>query len=94
MDRVHVRLPPHVAVRRLDGETVLLNLQTGAYHGLDAVGTDFLSALEDHETVEAAADDLAGRYEVSTERVRKDIQRFCEGMRERGLMELSGDRRI
>jgi hypothetical protein len=41
----HLRIPDGVATRQLGGETVLLNLETGTYFGLDAVGSRFLELL-------------------------------------------------
>jgi hypothetical protein len=32
-------VPAHVLIRRLDGESVLLNLKSERYFGLDATGT-------------------------------------------------------
>jgi hypothetical protein len=32
-------VPPHVLIRRLDGESVLLNLESERYFGLNATGT-------------------------------------------------------
>src|SRR6478672_4662746 len=43
-DRVVV--PDGVLAREIDGETVLLNLDTGIYFGLDAVGTDMWRAIQ------------------------------------------------
>lgn len=86
-----MRLPSHVAHRRLADETVLLNLESGMYHGLDGVGSDFLQALEAHKTVDAAAAALAHTYGVTGERVRGDMLKFCEGMKQRGLLVLDDD---
>lgn len=90
MDNLRAATPAHVAVRRVASETVLLNLETGVYHGLDVLGSDFLSALEDHRTLAAASRALARSYGVSCDRTYEDLERFCRQMADRGLLELSG----
>lgn len=89
MSRLRAVTPAHVAIRHIDEEAVLLNLDTGVYHGLDPIGRDFLTALESHDTVAAAADALARRYQVSPARIHEDLERFCERMVERGLLDFS-----
>ena len=38
-------LPDHVLLREIRGETVLLDMDSGQYFGLDAVGTRMMTAL-------------------------------------------------
>ncbi|MBN1400973.1 MAG: PqqD family peptide modification chaperone, partial [Anaerolineae bacterium] len=40
-------ISPGTLFRELDGEAVLLNLESGHYYGLDEVGTRILSLLVD-----------------------------------------------
>ena len=42
-----VAIPESVIAREVDGETVLLNLDTGIYFGLDAVGTAIWRAIQE-----------------------------------------------
>lgn len=86
-----MRLPDHVALRRFDDEAVLLNLETGHYHGLDSVGGAYLAALEEHDDLNDAVDALAADYGVPRQRVVDDMREFCHGLRERGLIELDPD---
>ncbi len=41
------RIPDEVIFRELDGEAVILNLDTGIYFGLDAVGTRIWRLIEE-----------------------------------------------
>ena len=59
----NLRIPDQVATRQLGGETVLLNLETGTYFGLDAVGSRFEI---DHRTALARMDS-AGATLTTTE---------------------------
>ena len=53
-----MRLARQVAVRRFPEETVMLNLVTGNYHGLDAMGGAFLEALQASADVGSALETL------------------------------------
>jgi len=59
-----VVVPTHVLVRHLDGECVLLNLETEKYFGLDATGTRMWELLTHSPSIEAAFDKLAEEFEV------------------------------
>jgi hypothetical protein len=82
-------VPQHVVFRGFAAETVLLNVQTGYYHGMDAVGGRFFEVLRESPTVVAAAAALAAEYEQPDEVIREDVVRFCEDLVERGLIELA-----
>jgi coenzyme PQQ synthesis protein D (PqqD) len=86
-----VRLADHVVARRFGSETVLLNLQTGHYHGLDALGSDFLTALTEGRDVETAAAVLAERFGVAAPQVRGDLAAFCQDLGKRGLIAVDDD---
>lgn len=77
-----------VLVRELEGESVLLNLNSECYFGLDEVGTDMWRALTTSESVEAAHQKLLAQYEVDTERLRQDLNELIEKLVEQGLIEI------
>lgn len=83
----NVRIPQHVVYRRLVDETVMLNVLTGQYHGLNTTGGRILEALEQHSDVEDAIAILTEEFEVSAEVLRADIGEFCSDLRARGLIE-------
>lgn len=83
-----LRLPEHVVHRTFVAETVLLNLQTGNYHGLNPTGGVMLEAVNDAPSVRAAAGAVASRYGEDPARVEADLLELCQGLLERGLMEV------
>ncbi len=86
-----VKVPQHVVYRRLPSETVVFNLQTGKYHGLNATAGSMLEALESACNVRDAATAMAGEYSQSQAIVERDMRELCEGLLARGLIELDGD---
>jgi hypothetical protein len=86
--RGRVSVPEHVAHRSFQDQVVLLNLQTGQYHGLDPTGGRMLELLEETGSAHDVASRLAEEYGVPWERIAADVATFCAGLRERGLLEL------
>jgi hypothetical protein len=82
------RTPEHVVYRPFVKETVVLNLQSGKYHGLNPTGGRMLEVLERAETVGAAAGQLADEYGAALEELEADLCDFCRDLLERGLIEL------
>ena len=52
-------MPEHVVYREFVQETVILNLETGTYHGLNPTGGKMLQTLSNAPTVKEAAATLA-----------------------------------
>lgn len=82
-----VRISDRVMTRNVGGETVLLNLDSETYFGLDEVGTDMLETLETGSTVENAIRDLATRWEADPATLRRDLCDLVDGLVEHGLAE-------
>jgi hypothetical protein len=85
-----IKLPQHVVYRAFPTETVVLNLHTGRYHGLNPTAGGMLEALEHARSVRDAAAMLAGRYEQPRETIEQDICELCDLLLARGLVELDG----
>jgi hypothetical protein len=85
-----VRVPEDVLLSDLDGESVILNLKTETYFGLDKVGTRMWSALTTADSIQAAYEALAAGYDVDPEQLRSDLSAILEKLLEHGLLELSG----
>jgi hypothetical protein len=83
---VRVRQPQHVVHREFPSETVVLNLETGRYHGLNTTGGRMLEELNRATSVAAAAERLATAYEQPVDVVERDVYVFCTGLIERGLL--------
>lgn len=89
--RSRVTVPQHVVYRAFPGETVVLNLQTGMYHGLNPTAGRMLAALDRPQTIQEAARVLAEQYSRPRSEVEADMQGLCAELLERGLLELAED---
>lgn len=83
-----LRIPDHVATRKLGNETVLLNLETGIYFGLDAVGSRFLELLEQDGKIGLVHQIMLEEFNVTPKILEADLLRLCDEMRSKGLLEV------
>jgi hypothetical protein len=84
-----VRIPNHVVYRSFVQETVVLNLETGRYHGLNKTAGAMLSALEAAGSIRGALRSLAETFPDAGQQLEHDLVKFCESAQQRGLLELS-----
>jgi hypothetical protein len=82
-----VRIPDQVATRKIGDETILLNLETGTYFGLDPVGSRFLELLEQNGKLAAAYTAMLAEFDVSPKTLEADLLRLSEEMCAKGLLE-------
>ncbi|MGB2635253.1 MAG: PqqD family protein [Candidatus Acidiferrum sp.] len=85
-DRVVV--PAHVLVRHLDGETVLLNLDTEKYFGLDATGTRMWELATHSSGIETAFATLTDEFEVEPDVLRTHFVELLTQLVENGLLKV------
>ena len=82
-----VRIPPEVMARRIGGETVILDLASGTYFGLDAVGTSVWALLEEGRTLAEVCEAMLESHEVTRERIEQDVLALVAQLAERRLVE-------
>jgi hypothetical protein len=83
-----VRRPDEVLVRPLGRESVLLNLDTESYFGLDEVGTRMLDALTSSAAIEEAFVALLEEFDVAPEKLRADLEAFVVRLEGAGLIQV------
>lgn len=83
-----VVVPGHVLVRQLDGESVLLNLNTEKYFGLDAMGTHMLLSVTGSPCIEAAFEKLLEEFEVEPQVLQAHLDELLSGLVDNGLLDV------
>lgn len=70
----------------LDGETVILDIASGIYSGLDPVGTTIWNLLADKVTFQAIVTEILSTYDVEEEQCTADLCEFLSSLAESGLI--------
>lgn len=75
-----------VSAKVVEGEAVLLNVETGAYFSLNKVGTHIWELYSQGKTLAEVVDGVCQRFEVATGRAEADVRLFTETLVQRGLL--------
>ena len=88
---MRLRIPSDVVFRDLAGESVLLNLSTSTYFGLDAVGTRLWHLIADHGSTALAIETLLAEYDVDGLQLQKDVEALINQLLAKGLLTTDGE---
>lgn len=77
----------NAVARKVGGETVLLDLESGTYFGLNAVGS-FIWALIEKEphSLASLAEAVAADFDVTRDEALRDITALAQSLAENGLL--------
>ncbi len=84
-----VRISESVVSRDLESESVLLNLASGVYFGLDPVGTRIWHLLNEPWSLPKIRDALVDEYDVARGQCERDLLHFIGLLREKALIEVA-----
>ena len=68
-----ITLSPDVISQEVSGETVLLDLESEHYFGLDEVGTRIWQLARETDDLKAIYDTLLAEYDVAVNRLKQDL---------------------
>ena len=71
--------------REMDGESVLLNLETGMYFGLDEVGTRVWRLAADNGSLRAVRERLVEEYDADPAAIERDLLALADALVSKGL---------
>jgi Coenzyme PQQ synthesis protein D (PqqD) len=71
--------------RELEGESVLLNLETGMYYGLDVVGTRAWQLAAAGGSLRAVRDRLVEEYDAEPDVIERDLLALADALAGKGL---------
>lgn len=81
-------ISPHVVAREVGNETVLLDLESGKYFGLEQVSLRVWQEIENGHSLEKICEKLLEEYDVSRDVLEKDILALAENLLTRKLVTL------
>jgi hypothetical protein len=70
------------------GETVVLDMKSGMYYGMDAVAGTIWNFLEEPRTIEEIQAAVLAEYEIDPENCERDVMAFLEALTSAGLVEI------
>ncbi len=79
-------IPEGVVFREIEGETVLLNLESGQYFGLNAVGTRIWQLLGELGRPRPVVDALLDEFDVPPATLESDVLGLLEQLIANGLV--------
>ena len=79
-------IPPQVMSRLVGDETVLLDLASGHYFGVDGVGNLIWESVSDGKTLAETVDALVEEFDVEKSQAEADVSAFASQLVERGLL--------
>jgi hypothetical protein len=82
-----------VVFRDLDGEAVILDLESGTYFGLNEVGTRVWLLVGDGRSESEIVEALVAEYDAGRETIARDVAKLLGELRGRRLVVADGDAR-
>ena len=79
-------VPGHVIARRLGDETVILDLESGTYFGLDQVGARMFELIGEGRALGKIREAMLGEFDVTEDRLREDLERLVGDLQDHGLV--------
>jgi hypothetical protein len=86
-----VRVNPDVLYRDLDGQTVILDLSSGKYFGLNEVGTRIWTLIGEGRSVADIVRILALEFEADASTIERDARDLLDALKARNLISSSND---
>ena len=83
--------PERVVHETIDGETIIIQLETGTYYSLSEAGADAWRLLVDGRSTDEVVEDLGERYDATPEEFTEAIAELIAELRREELLELAPD---
>jgi len=75
-----------VVWRDIEGEAVILNLDTGYYYNLNAVGSLIWQLLEEKKDISKIIETISKDYNISANRAKKDLDSLISDLKKEKLL--------
>ena len=83
-----VEISPDVLFQELEGETILLDLRSQSYFGLDPVGTRVWQLLKAQTHLEQVVELMSEEFDVEENRLRQDVMSLVQELADTGLIKI------
>ena len=86
-----IKISSEVLTQEVGGETVILDLKSETYFGLDEVGTRIWQLLVEKEDIQTINSTMLNEYDVEEDQVEKEIQNLLTQLDKAGIVTLNYD---
>ena len=86
-----IKILPDVLSQEVSGETVLLDLNSENYFGLNEVGTRIWQLLQEEGDLQKVYDIMLDEYDVDEKQLGKDMEELVARLVDAGLIEVGED---
>ena len=81
-----VTIPSQVMARQVGDETVILDLASGTYYGLDPVGARIWQLITEGQTLAQVCETMLAEYEVAREDIERDVLALVQNLADKQLV--------
>jgi len=81
-----IEISSEVLTQEVGGETVILDLKSESYFGLDEIGTRIWQLLQEQENIQTIIATMLNEYDVKEEQLEKDIQNLLTQLNKAGIV--------
>ena len=81
-------IPSEVMARQVGAETVILNLVTGTYFGLDEVGGRLWELIGDGISLRDLYERMLAEFDVGRDELERDVTRLVDQLESHGLVNI------
>lgn len=89
LDQTMLVISDDVVFCDLDGETAILNFESGIYFGLDPIGTKIWNSLKKPCKISNLVEMIIKEYDVDEERCKNDVIELINNLKENGLAKVN-----
>jgi len=87
--QTYVKRNNDVFANEIDGEAVMMHIQTGKYYGLDEIGSRIWELMEHKIQVKTIIEQLLKEYDVSEQQCKTDVINLLNELKQNELIEIS-----
>lgn len=90
-DDSFVRINKDMTHSDLEGETVILDLKSGVYYGLNETGTSIWNLIQRPQSVQEIISAILLKYKIEPERCERDVKSLLQELADNGLIEINNE---
>jgi len=83
-----IKISSEVLTQEVGGETVILDLKSEGYFGLDEIGTRIWQLIQEQKNLQSVTETMLNEYDVEPDQLKTDIKNLINELVKSGLVDL------